>query len=79
MLSRHRREQFARVGMLRLGEQFAGRLLLDDNAALHHRDAVADLRVALRVEPDVRWQESGSFQALQFRDGTGMFREPRWT
>ena len=42
--ARHRGEQLARIGMLRLAQEILGCALLDDLALAHHDDAVGVAR-----------------------------------
>lgn len=59
--ARHGGEQLARVIMLRIGEERSGRAGLDNAPALHHCDAVADLRSHTQV---VRDEQDGKAEPL---------------
>src|SRR5580704_13767162 len=58
---RRRREQRARVGMLRSVEEALRRAELDDAAEIHHRDTVGDVADDLQVVAD---EEIGQVQPL---------------
>src|SRR3954462_3917651 len=57
-------EQRLRVGMLRVGKHVGCRALLDDDALLHHREAIADLGCDPQVVGDEEHGEIEFFSDL---------------
>src|SRR5437868_4616931 len=57
MASRRGLEQRLGIGMLRVGKHVGCRALLDDDALLHHREAVADLGCDAQVVGDEEHRE----------------------